>query len=326
MVSKFFWILTLSVSFSGIFGQEEFLNCDYYVELTNEYTCPLKIFNPNGLNNFTDINGTHVPGKCDDDVQIVSVFIVSTTPIIPSIICEKFKNVKRLSFSFGGLVQIDENSLKKCRNLTNFQISNNDIEDRLDENAFIENFDLLELYMETHLPALPENIFRNQEKLEILVLRYNEFTDLPQNVFKTLKSLKVLNLDSNLLTTLRAEWFEPLEKLEVLSFAYNQLEELPANIFSSLTNLKAIALLENKFKVIHSDWFGILPNLESILLQKNQIFAIDEKLLDSTGVNDIAMLRNVCADKNVVDNSDTKGLIRAVLRQCFDNYQNMTSG
>ena len=90
-----------------------------------------------------------------------------------------------------------------------------------------------------------------------------------------------------------------------------------------MANLKEIALDQNKFKVINSDWFGILPNLESIYLIMNQIYAIDEKLLNNTGVTNIDMRRNICADKNILDPSDSKEIMRLELRQCFENYENL---
>lgn len=327
MCSKVFWILFVFVNISAIKGQDEFIECySYFVNLPEIYTCFLKIYNPNGFDNFTDISGEHLLGKTDDDVLHISAYITSETPIIPSIICEKYKNLIRISFSMTGLSKIDENSLKNCAKLTSLDIYPENIVDGLDENAFIHNLELQQIHMAvTNLTSLPENVFRNQQKLEFLWLRSNLFSDLPKNVFKPVKNLIGLGLDSNLFTNLRPEWFEPLENLKYLQLTNNQLEELPANIFSSLVNLEQISLDQNKFKVVHSDWFGFLPNLKEIYLIMNQIYAIDEKLLDNTGVNEIGMLRNVCADKNIVDNSSTKELIRSVLKQCFENYENIKS-
>ncbi|KAL7043576.1 hypothetical protein ACKWTF_001584 [Chironomus riparius] len=324
MVSKVFWILTIFVNFSAIFGQDEFIDCEYFVSLSNEYTCWLAIYNPNGLDNFTDVTGTHLPEKSDDDVQFISIRMIPITPIFPSIICEKFKNLNTLNIHSAGLQTIDDKAFENCKNITILDIYANNMLNRIDENSFIENLELKKLQIKvTNLSSLPENIFKNQHKLENLWLSVNKFIDLPKNIFKPLKNLRTIALNSNLLTTLNPELLEPLENLEYLNLDDNQFEELPANIFNSFTNLKEIGLNQNKFKVIHSDWFGILPNLQSIYLYTNQIIAIDEKLLDNTGLNELYVLRNVCADKNVHDYSDSKELLRSEFKQCFENYENL---
>ena len=316
-------ILLVFVNFDPSFGQE--ISCEYRIESSFGYLCIISIENPNGLNNFTEIKGTHLAGKNDDDVRYIYGYAQSSLNI-PSIICDKFKFITRISLSSSGIEKIDEYSFKNCKNLRSLGIDTNNIT-KVDEKSFIQNLELQTLFMNSNpLSELPENVFANQHKLNNLVLYSNEFSDLPKNIFKSLINLNELWFRQNQLKSLRVEWFENLENIKTLYLEANQIEELPKNVFSSLKNLREIQLGNNTLKVIHSDSFGVLPNLTNVFIGNNQINAIDERFVDNTGVELLDMRGNLCANFIIYDSSSSKYQIRNALQTCFDNYKALFPG
>ena len=310
------------MNYHASYGQV--LSCSYRNDANKGYTCGLTIQNPNGFNNFTEIGGTHLAGKTNEDVQYVLGVYGSNTTNIPSIICEKFQNATGIELRIIGIDNIDENSLKNCKQLTYLELYGNKIS-KIDEKSFIENLELQTLYLNgNQLTILPENVFANQHKLITLWLDINKITDLPENIFISLRNLDRLDLQNNQIKNLRTKWFENLENLNYLVLSNNQIEELPRNVFSSLKKLPIIFLHHNELKVIHS--FGILPNLTEVLLYINQINALDEKFIDNIGVELLDVRLNLCANVNIFDNSTSKQSMRSKLQKCFDNYKVLYPG
>lgn len=88
--------------------QQPSVSCQYFIDFMNQYTCDLTLINPNGINNFTQINGTHMTGRTNLDVLVVRGNPVSRTLIIPSIICETFSNLRE--------IEIHDNYMQRIRN------------------------------------------------------------------------------------------------------------------------------------------------------------------------------------------------------------------
>jgi len=281
-------------------GQSEVLSCSYSGS-TNSYTCSLTIINPNGLNNFTGINGMHLSGMTDEDVRYV-YGAAGSTPNIPSIICEKFKNTQKIEIFARGLQIIDEDSFQNCKNLTHLNLYNNKIR-QFHKNAFKEN---------------PE--------LNQLLLWFNEITELPEDPFTNLQKLVRLDFESNNITVLPENIFNPLTGLDVLYLEKNLIEILPTNIFSSLKNMTTFWIYSNKLKIVHADSFGLLPKLKTVQMYSNQIDAIDEKFINNTGINRFDVRYNLCLSKDISDTTASRGTMRADLKICFENYEEIMSG
>lgn len=319
--------LIFTVSCHRISAQSEGLSC--YFAGVQTYSCSLLIYNPNGRNDFRNINGTHLAGKSDADVLVLyrSYNEDSLSLNVPSIICEKFKNLQEIDLSRVGVeMKIEEETFKNCRNLTFLNLSFNKIS-TFHENSFTENLNLERLYLDfNQLAFLNENLFINQHKLLSLTLGINNIQDLPKNIFKSLTNLESLGMNINLISNLRAEWFEALENLKYLDLQLNQIEVLPRNIFSTLTSLQQISLFKNKLKVINSNSFSLHPELINVYLHNNLIDAIDEKFIDNTGVIQFGMENNACADSYIFDNSTSREFMRAELKTCFENFLNLNAG
>jgi len=318
-----FSILIFAVNFHACYCQV--LSCVYRIDGYG-YTCFLTIQNPNGLNNFTRINGTHLTGKSNNDVRHIYDGYGSNTTNIPSIICETFQFATTIVLQSIGIQIVDEYSFKNCKNALFLSLVSNKIT-KVDEKSFSENLELQGLYLyNNELTTLPENVFTNQQKLDILRIDLNKITDLPENIFHSLTNLTRLDMDNNQIKNLGSEWFKNLHKLNILYLYSNQIEELPKNVFRSLKELNAIRLYNNKFKVVHSDSFGISPNLTEVYFGNNQINAIDERFIDNTGVEWLQMYGNLCANTDIFDSSESRESMRNKLQTCFNNYKALYPG
>ncbi|KAL7043551.1 hypothetical protein ACKWTF_001568 [Chironomus riparius] len=298
LVCVFGFIFVSNLSF--VCGQNEALSCNYS-NSSSGYSCGLKIINPNGFNNFTGINGTHLTGMTDIDVLHVYKSL-SNTLNIPSIICETFQNTQTIELTASGIQLIDEDSFQKCTKLQYLDLKNNKIR-QFHKNAFKEN-----------------------SELAYLLLWYNQITELPEDPFSNLQKLVRLDFELNNITILPENIFNPLTGLSVLYLEKNSIEVLPRNIFSSLQNMSTLVMHNNKLKILHSDSFGHLPKLEAVNMNSNQIDAIDGRLINNTGVISFELRSNLCVSKDIFDNSDSRESMRADLKLCFENYDRIMSG
>lgn len=307
-------------------AQIEELYCHYDMA-GSEYFCDLTITNPNGVNNFKEINGIHLNGKSDEDVLNIYEKSESITLNVPSIICIKFKNLRKFILRSVNILRIEKESFENCKKLTYLDLRNNNIEN-IDAKSFENNLDLLELYLDNNqLSTLPENLFINQKDLRYLMLGYNNIRDLSQSIFKPLTNLRDLRLNYNQLLTLKLEWFEELQKLEILHLHNNEIEELPKSVFGFLKELIIISLRGNRLKYIHSESFSVHPLLETVGFSDNKIEAIDERfVLRNTKINSINMINNLCANLSIIDNSDSKEFMKDQLKKCFDKYEELFGG
>lgn len=316
MKSDKFWniLLLICATLWTAHAQHQSATCEFKIDEFDEYKCELTLNIPNGIGLIDEILGTHEDNKTDEDVKIIETTFVSSSEYIPSIICDRFKNVEKL-FIQTGLEKIDAKALKSCKNLQHLNLFFNKIRE-ISEDAFVENTELNFVDISgNQLTILPKKLFRNQdESLQTLLLQGNPNLLLSSEFFKPLSNLTSLSL-----STYHPGWFNSLENLEELYLGPSRTLELPKNLFSSLKNLKLLSLIEKELTTLHADSFGELPNLSRLWLKNNRIEAIDEKIFKQTGITDVNLEGNSCADDRFIgDKSD----IMIKLRKCFDNYRN----
>ena len=318
-------ILIFVINLNKIFGQ---LHCFYNMTIEFEphrYSCHLTINNPNGLNNFQKIDGEHLPGYSDSDVEWIHGVSGSNTANFPSIICQKFRNIGAMSLWSIGIQRIDDYSFVDCAILRYLDFLGNPIS-IVSERAFSRNLDLWQVFFRNNfLTTLPENIFEHNNFTRIW-LSNNLITDLPTNIFSLQKDLNELTIGNNPIENLKVEWFENLENLEYLGIHNTFISSMPTNIFSRLRNLYYINLDNNRLKTIHADSFGLMPRLLHVYFEYNQIDAIDENFIDNAAVYFLYMRGNLCFNGYIADVTPSQDVMRAELRTCFINFRNLTSG
>ncbi len=167
------FLAILSATTIIIAQQEAFISCSYRF-LDSQYTCQLYINNPNNVNNFTEIGGTHLDGYSNGDViSIISSWGNST--IIPSIICRTFRNIEDVSLSYIGFTAIEDSAFGHCLRIRTIRLPLNSIES-ISANAFSSH----------------DDGYRNLQSLD---LSSNRIQQIEAGMFSDLENLQTLNLE-----------------------------------------------------------------------------------------------------------------------------------
>ncbi|CAG9798485.1 unnamed protein product [Chironomus riparius] len=207
-------VLMLMTNSNLILGQNEFARCAYRL-YSSLYYCDFTIYNPRGVNNFHTINGTHITTSYTDaHVTTVNNLSGSKTTVVPTIICEKFYNLQRVSLCDLGIEYLNmENdiSFKKCANILFIELCRNNITE------------------------IPENSF---------VAKSNLIVDLPADLFRELTDLETITLSNNNLTILHSDPFGYLPKLKYFSLINCQLEAIDENLIDN-TGAIQLSLTDN---------------------------------------------------------------------------------
>ena len=141
-------VLIFTMKFYIILGQNEVISCRYFVS-SNNYACDLTIKNTNGWNNFTEIAGTHLINKTNEDIRSVSRVSGSSTKNVPSIICYTFEFTTRMELKSIGIEHISEYSFQNCKKLIYVGLGSNNIT-QIDGKSFNENLELKTLYLSSN--------------------------------------------------------------------------------------------------------------------------------------------------------------------------------
>ncbi|XP_006157460.1 slit homolog 1 protein [Tupaia chinensis] len=125
----------------------------------------------------------------------------------------------------------------------------------------------------TGLQAIPKNIPRNTERLE---LNGNNITRIHKNDFAGLKQLRVLQLMENQIAAVERGAFDDMKELERLRLNRNQLHVLPELLFQNNQALSRLDLSENAIQAIPRKAFRGATDLKNLQLDKNHISCIEE--------------------------------------------------
>ncbi|XP_070489931.1 leucine-rich repeat-containing protein 15-like [Chironomus tepperi] len=220
------------------------ISCEYLYDYQRVYSCHIEIFNPNGFNNFTYINGTHLPDRTNDDVLIIGKRPSYTTNA-PSIICSTFRNIKNLHLHKAGIVRIDENAFHHCTKLRNLDLEGNNI------------------------TTLPGNVFDHLVTLDTINLSYNKISTVSGEWFTGLENLHFLSLLSNEIEEISRNAFSSLKNLTYLYINVNKIKVLHFDSFGYLSNLTHIVANHNKIEAIDEriidmtavTYFGMYDNV-----------------------------------------------------------------
>lgn len=326
-----FVILILVIS--EVTPQTTRLECQYIID-GNDYICNLILINPNGFDNFTHVEGTHLLGRGNDDVKTIQVDSISNSPIVPSIICDSFRNPRDIRMRGIGLRRIGENAFRNCTTVWIIELSDNHIEE-LHEDAFVGNLEVISLeFHANRISRLPEKLLRNNKELMLLelgnnLLSYvdprvfsglpnllsinfwrNRFEKISENNFIELSGLTSLTLSSNLLTYLPENAFNGLQNLQRLDLGWNKLSYLQDNIFENLSSLLHLELTSNPLQKLATNSFSGLRNLQSLQMDYCELQYLDPNLFKNLqSLEEINLNRNEISELPRGLFTDLKNLI-----------------
>lgn len=141
---------------------------------------------------------------------------------------------------------------------------------------------------ENNIRALDSNHTKlNIPSLQILMLSYNEITDISEDFFDNVSGLTELDLSYNNLTVIHPKIFQKLNKLSKLDMSFNNFVNLPNGIFGPLQNLKILDLSYNilgnfltSSKTVMTDVLKVNKDLTHLTLDGLNLSHIDSTYFD----------------------------------------------
>lgn len=115
-----------------------------------------------------------------------------------------------------------------------------------------------------HIEMLPENTFKDCERLKVLVLAHNRLNNVMFAFLKHTKELTKLDLSYNIKNTLEDQCFHTADKLEELVLRYMQINSISQRAFGGLVRLKRLDLKGNELVTFSMDIFSAQKNLRYI--------------------------------------------------------------
>ncbi|XP_070492484.1 protein artichoke-like [Chironomus tepperi] len=283
---KFKVLILLLAAFSSTYCQS--ISCEY--ELRGEqYVCYLNVNNPNGYDNFTQIEGNHLPGYDDNRVTSIIKRANSVTRNVPQILCTQFPSTHIIDLSSLNIAEVSENSFRGCRSLNWLRLYENMISE-LPENLLSLNSRLNYLNIEKNLlETLPENFLENQFELENINMAVNPLKNLPAGLFRNVRKLRILYLRRGNLTALHPAWFENLSNLQNLDLSQNPLNQtIPADTFKNLHLLTRLSMNSCGIPTLNPLWFHNMTNLHYLSIYSNQLSTIPSNaFINSPGLTNI---------------------------------------
>jgi Leucine-rich repeat (LRR) protein len=220
------------------------------------YNCELLINNPNGRDDFTTIDGTHLDGHADNSVQSLRANL-QVSFNFPSIICERFFNLTTIDVDASELVELTARSFANCQQLVILNLRDNKVK------------------------ILPSNLVINNRLLARIDLTNNEIADIEPNAF-TGSQISTLSLANNKMTAIESHTFGDLSQLRFFYLGDNPIEAISGDAFASLSSVDLIVLDNCGIKTLPAGLFGGLNELRNLHLGNNDIERLEpgEKILN----------------------------------------------
>jgi Leucine-rich repeat (LRR) protein len=171
----------------------------------DEYSCLLTVNNPSGRE-FERLEGTHLQGRTDNDVNTVTAFS-QNSPIIPEVLCRQFPNLIRIQFAFSGVEDLTPGAFVHCSNLQELSLTMNEVRE------------------------IRDNVFASASNLRHFEIEFNGLVTIHPQSFAG-SSLEVLDLAFNEIAEFNPAWFVPIgHSLSWISMMGNMFSSVPDNAF-----------------------------------------------------------------------------------------------
>ena len=318
-------------------------SCRYYIHPIYGYSCQLGDINFKSETDVLVINGAHLAGKRDADVQYL-FSENNTINFIPQIVLTKFLKLTRLhlinvglslnvrslrncgslkviDFSRNQITFIPADTFKTCSNLEEIFICDNKLR-IVDKNAFVGLSKLSRLDLGHNLiEEIQFELLQPLINLRVLKMMKNNIITIQPNAFRTLQNLWLLDLDGSQLTEINAVILAPLVNLEQLFLHNNAISTIHSNAFRTLTKLLILSLENNVLTKLDSILFAPIANLKILFINKNFIVSIQPNLFTAlTKLQSLDAKENFCIDRNFDKIVSLSTDVLPQFAACFANY------
>ncbi|KAL5280367.1 Tl.2 family protein [Megaselia abdita] len=258
---------------------------------SNVYENSLKLFSQSLFDNFTEINYLNL--------FFEHFFYFSRFTFIPESAFQYLKNLKILKLSSLKLSTVSENLLRHQEQLLEIDLSENAFMSALPENIFKYCPNLLKINLKySYIESLYRNQFAFQDQVLEIDLSGNDFTNLPENIFRNNTKLQKLILMDTRLVQLSEITFKPLVNLVILWLNNNKLKRFDGKICKALPNIRTLDLGSNDLKDFHfQSCLEALQQKKRSALEIHKSFAIDKSV--TINYPTISNLRKLSLNLNI---------------------------
>lgn len=187
----------------------------------------MTVRNPIG-NEFSTIDGEHLGGQNNANVQLVDI-ISGNTRNIPQIICQQFPQITAMLIINSNVQIINTQSFSNCGNLERLHLGDNSI------------------------MIVPDNTFSGNPRLTELHLGTNRIITVAPNAFAG-TVLSILDLSNNFLQRVDGSWLRPVAStLRSLDLIGSSISQIDSNAFEGLTGLTGLFLSDNRWAEFHGE-------------------------------------------------------------------------
>ncbi|XP_043945050.1 reticulon-4 receptor-like [Protopterus annectens] len=122
----------------------------------------------------------------------------------------------------------------------------------------------------TGLVSLAQGVFKSVPVMEILLVSFNNFSNIPPNIFEDTNELVTLDFSNNNIKTLEKNAFSGAANLTHLNLSSNLITNIEHLTFQPLVNLRNLKLTYNKLVTINTNVLQPLQQLHLLELEGNQ--------------------------------------------------------
>lgn len=220
--------------------------CEYYTNSRYGYGCEYTDYGSSSIDEVTEIEGLHMDGKTDNDVEFIEAHD-SVIHKIPNIIFQKYVKLNRFDFQNVQLATLDESSFRGAVNLKFINLNFNKI------------------------TKIPDRVFQFCSKIEQIFMQSNNINSIDLNAFDGLTNkLTILNLNNNKIEGIQYEHFRPLTNLKELYLYNNVINVIHPETFKSLSKLVFLYIHNNQLSYVHSDVLKPLVSLKTLYARENK--------------------------------------------------------
>ncbi|XP_068160057.1 toll-like receptor 13 [Antennarius striatus] len=237
--------------------------------------------------------------------------------------------MSKLQLQHNKLLFVHPTLFQLCVNVTDLDLSKNDIED-IKDNTFASVSGLQSLTLSyNRLSSVPSAVkvlpylvkldlsgnkisevgchnFTNMTNLRKLYLQQNSISVLKDCVFKDLIKMEVLKLHNNSISILNGAFRKFLPRLQQLHLNDNKLTAIKRGEFGGLASLRNLFLQQNQISILVNGSFFGLTNLTSIQLQSNEL---NKHQIQNGVFDDLINLRTLDLRTNHIRYDDSSPLV-----------------